>query len=518
MDRSADNMTDIEITNQKEHPDLYKRSIKGGHWVFAIKFATQLLGFVKSIIVFNFLFSENLELIFVANLLMAALTTFSESGFRAALVQKKDNIEDYLDTAWVIGILRGILLFVAIYFAAPLFASSKVDPEKVPLAISVIRAMGLCLLIGSFQNIGTVYFQKEMEFYKTFWLKMAGTLTDIAVSISLLLIFGNVWAVVVARLITAAVNLIVSYLLCPYRPKFHFIPEKAKELWKFGKWLFGGNIVGYLMSEGDDWFVLMFYSPDLLPFKLYRGAYRFADMPATYITSTTSQVSFPAYSKIQFDLPRLRDAYFKVLQVTALISIPVAFMIFTLGPDFVRLFLVKESHAMIPILQILAAKGLLKSLGSTVLPLFKSIGRPQIGLYINIAQLIVLAATIYPFVKLWGVAGAAFSTVFIGIALNPVVLVQVCRVLKCRFWDVLKHSLLPFVSSCFMGGTTLVIIKYLLTERTIISFLGLAVLSVFLYLVVIWFLDCFFNYGIRRICIDQVHLIRQSIKRNQMKS
>ncbi|MHC4988757.1 MAG: oligosaccharide flippase family protein, partial [Planctomycetota bacterium] len=158
-------------TNPKEHADLYKRSIKGGYWVFAIKAATQALGFVKSIIVFNFLFNQNLELIIVANLLMAVLTTFSESGFRAALVQKKENIADYLDTAWVIGILRGIVLFVAIYFAAPLFASFRVAAEDVPLAIAVIRAMGVCFLIRAFQNIGTVYFQKELEFHKTFWLK-----------------------------------------------------------------------------------------------------------------------------------------------------------------------------------------------------------------------------------------------------------------------------------------------------------------------------------------------------------
>ena len=64
-------MTDIEKTNQKEHADLYKRSIKGGYWVFAIRLATQAMGFVKSIIVFNFLFNQNLELIIVANLLMA---------------------------------------------------------------------------------------------------------------------------------------------------------------------------------------------------------------------------------------------------------------------------------------------------------------------------------------------------------------------------------------------------------------------------------------------------------------
>jgi O-antigen/teichoic acid export membrane protein len=287
------------------------------------------------------------------------------------------------------------------------------------------------------------------------------------------------------------------------------------ELWKFGKWLFGANIIGYLLNEGDDWFVGFYLGGG--PLKLYRYAYNFSNMPATHITNTISQVSFPAYSKIQDNLPRLREAYLKVLQTTALISVPTAFLIFTLGPDFVRLFLVEESHAMIPVVQILAFKGLLKSLGSTALPLFRSVGKPQIGLYINIAQLIILAATIYPFVKLWGIAGAAFSTVFIGVFLNPVVLVQVCRILKCKFWDVLKYSLLPFVSSCIMGGIILVIIKYLITESTIVSFLGLAVLSIFLYLVILWVFDRFSNYGIRQIFNEQTHLVLQSIKKNRMK-
>ena len=41
--------------NLKEHPDLYKRSIKGGCWVFAIRFVTQVLGLVKSIIILSLL-------------------------------------------------------------------------------------------------------------------------------------------------------------------------------------------------------------------------------------------------------------------------------------------------------------------------------------------------------------------------------------------------------------------------------------------------------------------------------
>jgi O-antigen/teichoic acid export membrane protein len=496
----------------KEHADLYKRSIKGGYWVVAIRGTTQLLEFFKFWIVYNLLFHENLELIFVANILMTGLMAFSESGFHAALVQKKENIEDYLDTAWVIGILRGIILFIAVYFAADLFASYKykAEPEKIALAISVIRVMGICFLIRAFQNIGTIYFQKEMEFHKTFWLRMAGTLSDIVLSISLVLIYKSVWAYVIARLITSVVNVTVSYLLCSYRPKFHFVPEKARELWKFGKWLFAGNSVGYLLSEGDNLFVL-FYFADSLPFKLYRGAYRFALMPATYITNTISQVSFPAYSKIQRDIPRLREAYLKVLQATAMIAIPVVLLIFALGPDFVRLFLanIEESHVMVLLIQLLAFKGFMASVSATYGPIFKSLGKPQISLYISLLSITIFATVIYPFTKLWGIYGTALATIFFGALLNPLCIFIMSRLLCCSVWKMLQRILFPLVASILMA-VVLVSVRVLFPEKpTYLSFFTLGIIGVAAYLSFIGLLDRLFKCGMRQLLFELINTIKQ---------
>lgn len=53
-------------------------------------------------------------------------------------------------------------------------------------------------------------------------------------------------------------------------------------------------------------------------------AYRISNMPATEITHVISEVTFPAYSKLQDNLPSLRQAYLKVLQLTTFISIPLA--------------------------------------------------------------------------------------------------------------------------------------------------------------------------------------------------
>jgi len=51
---------------------------------------------------------------------MSTLETFSQTGFQAALIQKKENIESYLNSTWTILILRDFVLFVILYFIAPM--------------------------------------------------------------------------------------------------------------------------------------------------------------------------------------------------------------------------------------------------------------------------------------------------------------------------------------------------------------------------------------------------------------
>ena len=67
---------------------------------------------------------------FVVNILGAGLTTadfnfasvngpIGKTGFSAALIQKRDDARDYLDTAWTIELIRGTCLCVILWIAAP---------------------------------------------------------------------------------------------------------------------------------------------------------------------------------------------------------------------------------------------------------------------------------------------------------------------------------------------------------------------------------------------------------------
>ncbi len=498
-------------THRKESPNLYKHSMKGAYWVTFTRVAIQFLGLCKSVFFANFLILNDLGLIAIGMMLMELLNAFSQSGFQAALIQKKGNIDEYLDTAWIIGIARGALLYSLLFVTAPLFASFKVPPENVNLTISVIRALGICFLIQPFHNIGVIYFHKELEFHKTFWLTITGTLTDIILSITLVLIFRSVWAYVIARLAATITNLGMSYLLCSYRPRFRFIPEKAADLWKFGKWLFGGRIVSFLTMECDDYFVWFYLGIPHLA--LYRYAFNFADVPSKHLTTTIAQVSFPAYSKIQNDIPRLCNAYLKVLKMSACITIPTSFLLIFLGPDFVKLFLNERMHPMIWAFQILALKGLITGISATRGPLFVAMGKPNANWYFQWTRFLILAILIYPFTKAWGIIGTSLATLTYTLVVDPFAYFFACRLLKCNILTMFKEIFYPFIASVI---TTIVIVAlktYCLPKLTYFSFFAFGALGLTVYLLLMWIFDSAFNYGIRSILKDHWYLLSSKFSR-----
>jgi O-antigen/teichoic acid export membrane protein len=499
----------LNTLNTKEHPDLYHRSIKGGYWVSLLQLVMNLLSFGKVLIIANFFFLEDLGIISIALMMMEILTTFTETGFDAALVQKKEKIHSYLDTAWTAGLIKGVILFAILYCAAPFLASIKVSQDKVTLTISILRAMSICFLINGMKNVGTIYFQKELDFRKVFMISFVFSLADIILSIVFVFVFRSVWGVIIARLIAAAASCISGYILSPYRPRLHFEIAKARELWRFGKWIYGINIVGYIISRGDTYFIWSYLG--LPQLALYKYAFDFATMPATQLAGVISSVSFPAYSKIQNDIPRLREAYLKVLKVTILFSAPASFLIFLLGPDFVHLFLPERMYPMIFTLQLLAFRGFMGSFTSTIGPVYQSVNKPQISWAVMACFLPILAVLIYPLTKMWGIAGTALATIIPGLCICPINVLILCRILSCPVRTILRAVLLPVITTAVMAGSLFLLKPLAFTHLDYISFGTLGIIGVGIYGLGLWMLDGVFKQGIRELIVEQFQTVKQRL-------
>jgi len=230
---------------------LSQQVARGGFWVFALRITDRGLGFIRLIILARLLTPDDFGLLGISLLALSILGTFSGTGFGAALIQKKERTDEYLDTAWTVQIIRGIVLFAILFTVSPLVAIFFNTPE----AASIIKVLAFTQLLGGFNNIGIVYFRKELEFHKQFIYSFVSSVVAMLVAISLAFILRNVWALVFGLLAGNVTALILSYIICSYRPKIEFNLAKIKELFGFGKWILGSSILIFLGTHGDDVFV-----------------------------------------------------------------------------------------------------------------------------------------------------------------------------------------------------------------------------------------------------------------------
>ncbi|NLZ53193.1 MAG: lipopolysaccharide biosynthesis protein [Thermoanaerobacteraceae bacterium] len=470
------------ITNPGE--GLYQRTIRSGVWVFSLRMLEQVLGVIRLIILARILSPNNFGLMGIALLAMSALETFSQTGFAQALIQKKEKTEEYLDAAWTFMLIRNIALFAILFLGAPYIAYFFEAPE----ASLLMRVIGISLLFGSsggiggFANIGILYFQKELEFNKQFIYRSTGTLADFVVAVSSAIILKSVWALVFGLLAGNIVRFFVGYLIHPYRPRLNFDFDKARELFGFGKWILGSSILVFLLNQGDDILVGKLLGATMLGF--YQMAYRISNMPATEITHVISQVTFPAYSKLQDNIPKLREAYLKTLQLTAFISIPLAGGIFILAPDFTKIFLGEQWMPMVPAMRALAIWGLSRSISSSTGSLFQAIGKPELSTKLQLLRFLILGALIYPFTILLGILGTSLAVVLSALFVDPIAVYWALKAVHCNVFKFGKAIILPLIQTIIMLSILFPLKMLLFNSDKLSCFLLISGIGVLIYVLI----------------------------------
>ena len=485
----------------KPGDSLSQRAVRGGFWVFSLRIVQRLFSLARLVILARILAPHDFGLMGIALLTMATLETFSQTGFQAALIQKKEDIKSYLDAAWTVLILRGFILFAILYLIAPYAAAFFDTPEAKP----IIQVIGLAVLLQAFTNIGVIYFQKELEFNKEFIYQFAGTLADFIVAVSAVLILRNVWALVFGLLAGNAARCIVSYLIHPYRPHLSSDFGKAKELFVFGKWILGSSILVFLLTQGDSIFVGKLLGVTALGF--YQLAYRISNMPATEITRVISQVTFPVYSKLQDNIPKLREAYLRTLQLTAFLSIPIAGLIFVMAPDFTRIFLGEKWMPMVPAMMVLVWWGVIRGLVGAISPVFMSMGKPEIVTKMQFFQIILLFTLIYPLTVRWNILGisvAVFLSALVMFFIRSYILI---KVIDCKVLEFYMPIIIPVILTLISIFSILFIKIFIIESMSIYLFFSFIGIFILFFGFLSYIADKFSNHklkGVIRECLQSL--------------
>ena len=441
-------------------PSLTARVVKGAGWVFAGKIVGRGMQLVKLVVLARLLSPEDFGLFGIVLLAIAALQSFTQTGFSTALIQRKDNTEDYLDTAWTVQVIRGLVLAGILFAVAPVVGWFFEEPRCVPL----LRVMCASVAIGGFVNIGIIYFRKELEFHKQFIYDLGTAIVSLAVGVVLAYRLRSVWALIWAGMAGAATRCILSYVIHPYRPRVRTQYSEAAELFRFGRWVLGSSVVIFLAGNLDHAFLGKMLGVGALG--LYQMAYRLSNTPATEVTHLTNAVMIPAYAKVQDEGERLGRGFLQVFELVTSVALPLTVFIVVAAPEIVLGLLGKKWEAAVTPLQVLAVAGCLNAIEATSGPVFMGVGQPRLDFFKNLCRVAVMLVSIYPLTVFWGVTGTCVSVV-LGLCAALPVWARVKSIARLSWLSILWVCLPGLLVAAMTTGLPAIAMKSLQSLRRV---------------------------------------------------
>ncbi|GGK72661.1 lipopolysaccharide biosynthesis protein [Haloarcula sebkhae] len=472
--------------------DTLEQTVKSGAWMGAMNVLSRGLQILLVIILANLLDPADFGLMGIALLVLSGLRKFSKLGLNAAVIQNKEkNVDEYMNTMWVLQLVRGAVIAVVLLAVAPLIGSVFSEPR----ATDVVRVVAITPLFSALRNPAIVYFKKNLNFHKEFAYRMSGSVSRFVVSLGWALVSPTVWALIAGLVASRFAKFVFSYYAHDYRPWPSFELDRAKELIDYGKWITSNTILYFLYTEGDDVVVGWLLTSTALGF--YQTAYRMSNAPATEISQVISSVTFPAFSTLQDDIAAMREAYYRTLQMTAFLTFPAAFGIAAIAPTFVETFMGEQWLPMVTAMQILTAYGLMRAVGKTMGPVWKAVGRPDYLTKLALLRVGLIALLIIPVTNRFGIEGTGL--LITGIYIFPILPIDtyiIVKTIQGSYKRFVKQLFYPLVCSGGMFVAVVWLDQQLPLEAGVLEFATLVTTGAIVYMALVALFATRFEWAI----------------------
>lgn len=398
------------------------KALKGVTWLGLIRVVTRLLSFAKTLIIARVLSPSQFGAFGIAMLILVLVEILTETGINIFLIQKKDNIDKYINTSWLVSIARGITISIVIIATAPLVSNFF----KAPGSLNLLLLVAAVAFLRGFINPSIVKFQKELMFNKEFYFRGSTFFVETFFSVFLVILTRTPEALIWGMIIGVIFEIILSFFIVKPVPKFSFKFPIFKEVVGYGKWITGASIFNYFYQHGDDMAVGRMLGTTSLG--LYDMAYRISLVPVSDVADVITRVTFPVYVKISGDQKRLQKAFLKTLAALFLLVSPVAIVLFVFPKEIVSIVLGDKWILLVPVLKVLAIFSIVRSVSVFTSSIFLSLQKQSVVTLISFIGVLGLGVTIVPFVLIWGIVGAAASSLF-GTALTiPVIFYYLLKI------------------------------------------------------------------------------------------
>ncbi len=401
-----------------------KAAISGFSWQTVLKAATAGVTLAKIAVLARLLTPEQFGQFSLVSIALGLSEAITETGINVTILQSKQSVEYFLNTAWVVAIVRGLLIGCLMILLG-LLMSQYYGDATLSLLIAV---SALIPVIKGFINPAIIHLRKEFRFFADSSFRFSMIVVDALLAIVLSLFMPSVSALILSLVGAALFEVGLSFAVFKLRPKFAVVPSRLREILANSRGLSVATALTYLNENLDNLIVGKLLGTYNLG--LYHNGYRIGHKPNAELARAANHGIFPVFTKIGDDTARLRRAFFRtgslIMMGTVIASLPLV-----LFPELmITIVLGSQWLAIVPAVPWLTAAGLLQAthvLGYSVLITKKSYSLLNLHQLSTVVLISVLLLILCP---LYGIVGAGMALFFGRVVVAPFLVYSLHRNLR----------------------------------------------------------------------------------------
>lgn len=413
----------------------------------------QVVNLVISLILARLIDPEAYGVLALATIFTNILQVFIDCGLGVALVQKKEADDLDFSSVFLCNVALCCTIYAVLFFAAPLISRFYETPELT----TIVRVVGLTIVISGVRSIQQAYVERSMQFKKFFLATLIATVVSGVVGLVMAYCGFGVWALVVMNLCNVAVGTAVLWFVVEWRPKLMFSARRMKPLLRFGWKVLGSGFVTVIYANSRQLLVGKFYTNSDLAF--YNKGNSLPNCIVPTIQSSITSVLLPAISQFQTDLQKAKEMTWNAVRALSCVLWPVMVGLAACSDTFIRVIMTEKWLPAVPFMQIFCIEAAIWPISSIYVNTIRAIGRSDIDLTLQTVVRVIGIASLLLMIK-HGPLAIAICTFGCSIFENLILMAVNKKLLNTSVFSQLK-TFGPFVLLSFVMGAAVYAVEYL---------------------------------------------------------
>lgn len=378
----------------EEAQSLKEKTAKGLFWGGFSSSVQQLLGLLFGVALGRLLDRSDFGMIGMLAIFPAIATVLQTSGFIEAIANRKAvSDKDYNAVFWF-STLCGAVLYILLYFSAPLIADFYNKSELVPLS----RVSFLGFFISGFGIAPRAILFRNLKVKENTVISLTSLISSGIVGITLAFFGMAYWGLAIQGIVYVTVVVVLNWYYARWRPSLHIDFSPIREMFGFSSKLLVTNVFTTINNNLFSLLLGRFYTD--VQVGDYSQANNWNNKGHALITGMLSGVAQPVLTRVTDDKERQLAVFRKLLRFTALISFPAMFGLSIVSQEIIVIAITEKWLESARIMQLLCIWGAFIPINDLFAKLIISRGRSSIFMYNTIALSLVqvgAACLSYPY-------------------------------------------------------------------------------------------------------------------------